>query len=71
MHALRSVVLVIGPAWNRFPTPTQYPSKPKTKRKDGWLRRQPIPQPRLDRERIESMKRRVRETLKGGATGIG
>jgi hypothetical protein len=38
-----------------------YPSP--LKRNDAWSRRQPIPKPRFDRERIAAMKRRVRETL--------
>jgi hypothetical protein len=48
-----------------------YPPPLKTKRSEAWLRRQPIPTPRFDRERIESMKRRVREKLSGGASGAG
>jgi hypothetical protein len=71
MNAPRSVVFVIGPAWNRYPTPTRYPPLLKTKRSDAWLRRQPIPQPRFDRDRIESMKRRVQEKLRGNAMGVG
>jgi hypothetical protein len=66
-HAPRSVVFVIGPAWNRYPTPTQYPAKRK---EPPWPIKQAIPS--WDREalrrRVEEMRRMTRpqvEALRG------